>query len=323
MVDRPYIMTIGYGSLDACCQLDKVQSIQIRINVLQTNCSNCQTPLTGQFCVNCGQPARDRRGPVWRMIGEFTDDLFTFDSKFYKSILHLLVRPGYLTKQFVEGKRVAILPPIRMYLVVSVLFFFIFEIPTVDVSNTNVYLGNTLLGQEKPNPKFERNFSMFNFGSEESTMGAWFESFYADRIPLMKSTSPQITMNQIFNRLESTLPNALILFVPVFALVLKLLYLFKRRLYFDHFIFSVHFQTWLMGITLIIYSLAVQNIYWAWLSAIVSIYLARAQKVVYEQSYWLIVPKTFTIIVVYFTLYILALVVALLTSVMMFEINTF
>jgi len=270
-------------------------------------CANCDADLTGQYCANCGQSAKSRRGPIWRVTSEFADDIFALDSKVLKSLITLLFKPGVLSAQFLDGKRASVLPPVRLYLVMSLLFFFVFQIPSPDVSEDNVYIGNVLLGHEKP-IEGRSNFTlvMFDSGQKDTLIGEWFDPYFEDKIELLKKTNSQVTIDRMFNSLESILPNVLILFLPLFAVVLKLLYFFKRILYFDHLIFSLHFQTWLMGAVLIIYALALQNAWWSALAILIPIYLAKAQKVVYKQTYWLVIPKTLTIIFTYLVLILFA-----------------
>ena len=270
-------------------------------------CTNCDSELKGPFCEQCGQPSRSRRAPFWRMVAEASEDVITFDSKFYKSVFQLLIQPGQLSQQFISGKRVAILPPIRMYLVISLAFFLVFQIPSPDVTNENVYIGDVLIGYDQP-IEGQPTYRIFSFGKEDKVFGDWFKKTFADKEEEIKSGNPQVVVDRIFNNLEDSIPKILIIFLPIFALVLKLLYLFKRVLYFDHLIFSLHFQSWLMGMILIIYALALQNPWWSALSAVIPIYLAKAQKVVYQQSYWLVIPKTFVILIVY--VFLVAVVIA-------------
>lgn len=279
-------------------------------------CANCSELLTGKFCANCGQAAKSRRGPIWRVSYEFTEEFMALDSKMVQSLLTLLFKPGVLTARFLEGKRASVLPPVRLYLVISLLFFFVFEIPQQDVSKANVYVGKTLLGKEQPTEGFP-NFSIMSSGKKESAVDRWFEETFAEQIVTMKESNAQLTVNNILNRLEDILPNALILFVPIFALVLKMLYAFKRILYFDHLIFSLQFQTWLMGMVLIIYALALQSGWWSALVLVIPIYLAKAQKTVYQQSYWWVIPKTIVIMIIYLALIFIAGITSLFSSIAM------
>ena len=280
-------------------------------------CANCGTELNGLFCSNCGQTAKSRRGPIWQVIGQFGDELFSVDSKVLTGLFTLLIKPGVLSARFLNGKRASVLHPVRLYLVISLLFFFVFAIPSPDVSDTNVYIGNVLLGPDKA-IEGRANSRWVGFDleeGEENIIENWLNEFIEDRKQILQSSSPQVIVDRMFNGLEDILSNILILFLPLFAVVLKVLYLFKRTLYFDHLIFSLHFQTWLMGAVLIIYALALQNAWWSALSVLIPIYLARAQKVVYKQTYWLVIPKTIMIIVIYLALILVAAIAAFLSSI--------
>lgn len=284
---------------------------------LVTYCQNCEAQLNGLFCSNCGQSAKSRRGPIWTVSGEFLQDTLALDSKTLQSLLTLLFKPGVLTKAFLDGKRHSVLPPVRLYLAISLLFFFVFQIPTPDVEESNVYIGNILLGHEEP-IEGASNFQIMHFG-EESEVNTWFEETYSEQIKILKNKDAQLSVEKIFNSLEEVMPSMLIFFLPLFALVMKLLYIFKRVLYFDHLIFSLHFQTWLMGAVLIIYGLAQYHGAWSTLSALVPIYLAKAQKVTYQQTYWLVVPKTLIILIVYLALMTIAGMMSFMSAIALLE----
>ena len=87
------------------------------------NCLNCGTKLTGQYCGRCGQRATSRLISVWELLRDAFGDLFELDSRLWRTLAPLLVRPGLLTKDYLEGRRARYMPPFRMYLVLSLLFF--------------------------------------------------------------------------------------------------------------------------------------------------------------------------------------------------------
>jgi hypothetical protein len=89
-------------------------------------CLNCNTELTGRFCPNCGQENVEPKESAWHLINHFFSDLFHFDGKFFSTLKLLATKPGFLTAEYVKGRRAAHLNPIRMYLFVSALFFLIF-----------------------------------------------------------------------------------------------------------------------------------------------------------------------------------------------------
>ncbi|MGB5688578.1 MAG: DUF3667 domain-containing protein [Woeseiaceae bacterium] len=99
------------------------------------NCLNCGTELRGQYCGTCGQRARGRLISLWELLQDAFGDLFEIDSRLWRTLIPLLVRPGRLTRDYLEGKRARYMPPFRMYLVLSVIFFVVaFFDPQDDLS---------------------------------------------------------------------------------------------------------------------------------------------------------------------------------------------
>lgn len=89
------------------------------------HCLNCSTPLAGQYCANCGQRARSRLISLWELISDAFGDLFELDSRLWRTLIPLFARPGLLTRDYLEGRRVRFMPPFRTYLVLSIIFFLI------------------------------------------------------------------------------------------------------------------------------------------------------------------------------------------------------
>jgi hypothetical protein len=99
------------------------------------DCLNCGTELQGQYCGHCGQRASGRLISLWELLRDAFGDLLELDSRLWRTIIPLLVRPGKLTRDYLEGKRARYMPPFRMYLVLSIVFFVIaFFDPRDDLS---------------------------------------------------------------------------------------------------------------------------------------------------------------------------------------------
>jgi len=88
-------------------------------------CLNCGTQLKGQYCGNCGQRSRSRLISLWELISDAFGDLFEIDSRLWQTLVPLMIRPGQLTHDYLQGRRARYMPPFRMYLVLSLLFFVI------------------------------------------------------------------------------------------------------------------------------------------------------------------------------------------------------
>src|SRR6202011_4740037 len=88
------------------------------------HCENCGAELCGKYCAVCGEAAIDYRRSFRHVIIDILDSFLNWDSKFFATIGWLLLRPWHLTNEFLAGRRVRYLHPLRLYLLASILFFF-------------------------------------------------------------------------------------------------------------------------------------------------------------------------------------------------------
>jgi hypothetical protein len=88
-------------------------------------CTNCGQPLAGEFCAACGQRHEPHVHTVSHFAAEAFENISHADSRLWRTLLYQLTRPGFLTREFFAGRRVRYLPPFRLYLVISVLFFLV------------------------------------------------------------------------------------------------------------------------------------------------------------------------------------------------------
>ncbi len=92
----------------------------------EKNCLNCGASVIGRYCHSCGQENIEPKETVWHFVSHFINDITHFDGKFFTTLKDLIFKPGFLSKEYVKGKRARYLNPIRMYLFTSFIFFFIF-----------------------------------------------------------------------------------------------------------------------------------------------------------------------------------------------------
>jgi hypothetical protein len=99
------------------------------------DCLNCGAYMRGQYCAVCGQRSRSRLISLWELISDAFGDLLEIDSRLWQTLIPLLIRPGRLTYDYLQGRRARYMPPFRMYLVLSLLFFVVaFFDPREDLS---------------------------------------------------------------------------------------------------------------------------------------------------------------------------------------------
>jgi hypothetical protein len=91
----------------------------------EKTCLNCHTALIGRYCHICGQENLEPKETVWHLVQHFFNDITHFDGKFFSTVKYLLRRPGFLSAEYMAGRRASYLNPIRMYVFTSAIFFLI------------------------------------------------------------------------------------------------------------------------------------------------------------------------------------------------------
>jgi len=88
-------------------------------------CPNCDTVVNGPFCSSCSQSQKNLNKQIWTLTGELLDDVVRLDSRVARTLGALIFKPGFLTREYFLGRRARYSPPVRFYLIVSFLFFFL------------------------------------------------------------------------------------------------------------------------------------------------------------------------------------------------------
>ena len=99
----------------------------------ENNCLNCNAVVHGKYCHICGQENIPPKETVMHLVSHFFQDITHFDGKFFSTIKLLIAKPGYLSLEYMAGRRASYLNPIRLYVFTSAfffLFFFKFVSPT-------------------------------------------------------------------------------------------------------------------------------------------------------------------------------------------------
>jgi len=279
-----------------------------------THCQNCGAELTGPHCAQCGQAAIDYRRSFRHVIVDVLDSFLNWDSKFFATIGLLIVKPWRLTNEFLAGKRVRYLHPLRLYLLASILFFFAvnygakglrLEPGKISEKNRTViaaavaekrdeieaeldkenlsaeerkkaqdaldYLTKpspaaTAAAEEQPSPTItpaasppdsgkrsygpvnERPFLVFDADTKSSTpFERWLEARAKE-----KMGEHGTKMGLFIATLFSNLPYMMLCCIPLFAFVLKILYIRRHIFYIDHLIYSLHIHTFFYSAVMLI-----------------------------------------------------------------------
>jgi hypothetical protein len=91
-------------------------------------CLNCSYVVENRYCPNCGQENTDIRKTFHHLFIHFFEDLTHYENAFWKTIKNLLLKPAALTKEYLSGKRLSYLAPVRLYIFISFVTFFLVTI---------------------------------------------------------------------------------------------------------------------------------------------------------------------------------------------------
>jgi len=262
-----------------------------------TKCPNCGESVTQNFCPGCGQAAGDRRGPLFGLLGDFFSEFFSIDGRRLRTAV-MLWRPGRLTQLYLEGKRASYVPPVRVYFVASLLFFFLVGFPVPKAEKFNVWVDDIVIGRDEPDPELG-NIQLLGL-DRSSPVSRWVEPYLAPKLEKLQAMSAQDLLDGFFFGLERTVPTTLIFFVPLLALALKLLYIRRPFFYVDHLVFALHFQSFMFMVFVLAW---LANLVWlgrhfpgifTYAGAfylILPVYIIVAMRRVYGQSWILTIAK--------------------------------
>jgi hypothetical protein len=311
------------------------------------HCRNCGSPLYGEHCYACGQPTKGLVRHFSSILGDFADTLFNIDGRLLRTLPALLLKPGFLTREYIEGHRVRYVSPVRLFVFLCIGTFFAAKLATpsfeigrddaVRVAGTdNVVIdpdGNegfeeidTVEGvearlaevraematrrEESKNvpgvvavldaaetqieadarrriealraranadgaPPAGGSSPGISLDEDDDTPDLNFNGkpWDAERNPLVVESLPD-TANHwlnaqighipenwkrvredpdlLRNAFYSALPTALFVLVPVFALLLKILYVYQRRLYMEHLVSALHGHAFVCAMLLVL-----------------------------------------------------------------------
>ncbi len=192
-------------------------------------CPGCGRELPEKFCPGCGEKKFDPHHLTLRHFFEQVVEVFTHaDNRFFRSFRLLVTRPGFLTNEYMHGRRKAYLQPVQLFLVANLLFFLVQTFSVLEPLTTVLWAHTHAM------PYQER----------------------AQRVVQQEISRRHVTLEEYsarFNAKEKTEAKTLVVFmVPCLALVLSLIYVFKDRPLVTHLVFSFHFYAFaLLSLTVL------------------------------------------------------------------------
>ena len=209
-------------------------------------CLNCGAQLSGPFCSQCGQEDNELRVSLKRLFKDFLAEQVGLETKVPTTLSKLVTKPGYLTKEYLAGKRVRSLLPLRLYLSASVVYFLLLSLPGIgaDLDKQVKITGvdSVAIDSAAKERAANSNMTITVPGARISGNpgGTFMEKFVRKRSERFKAMSPVEAVNYFKSAFIKYMPNAVFLLLPVFAFILYLLYRKTGRFFAEHLIFALH-----------------------------------------------------------------------------------
>ncbi|RZT97328.1 uncharacterized protein DUF3667 [Ancylomarina subtilis] len=249
-------------------------------------CSNCEHPVDGKYCTNCGQSAKDFHRPFFSVVSESLGDALSLDNKFFHTIVPLFAQPGYLTKEFMRGRRARYTPPFRLYLFLTFFAFllllhnhkpeteseknltfknndgkevqflsFIDEGLDEDLVDADSLSADSLLkGSDLKNKLITFNKDIDSVSKRDSLAvpitvksGNKVISSEVKKLVDLWLLNPVLFIDNAFKKLSQTL----LLVLPMFALFLALFYIRRKHYLLEHLLISLNFHSFIFVIVIL------------------------------------------------------------------------
>ncbi|HOX70629.1 DUF3667 domain-containing protein [Dokdonella sp.] len=353
------------------------------IDTPERTCPNCGAPAHGPYCYACGQSEKGMIRHLSEVLSDLADIVFNVDSRIFRSLWDLYVRPGYLTTEYVAGRRARYVTPFRLFFFLSIIAFFSMQMALPEINPNELKFGvydnieeaatpedvtkavdasiaaltaakdvpamspkarakleekieqirnsgvNRLAeleeaaksptGAKTPPKKHSGRISLFGDEPWDSktnlvSIGWLSEGLNAKlnrTLEHMQENLDDINKNpgRLLAGFFSVLPQTLFVLMPLFAVLLKFFYLFKRRLYMEHLLVALHSHAFIFMSVLVILGLGaleglaagrlwlsqpigwLRTLAWTWLF----LYLFLMQKRVYRQG-WIMTTLKYSVI---------------------------
>ncbi len=261
--------------------------------IKQHVCPNCgyEFDETDNFCPNCGQENHTHKLPVRHFVMEYLESAFHFDTKMFVTLRDLLIYPGRITVNYNQNKRARYVPPMRLYIFISFIFFFLLAVLPGNVhDDARSSKIEQKIGKEPPSQMgvtfnmddddsddvVDRNVSLRNnpvaqvlfdsicktpnpnnelidkyFVASKTTINWYNHNFKRN---LLKIRTGHATVEEWMHKVQKTVSTLMFFMMPLFALFLWLLF-WRRKLYYtEHLVFSIHIHC-IVFLVLILYAL--------------------------------------------------------------------
>ncbi|BBM00198.1 DUF3667 domain-containing protein [Microbulbifer sp. GL-2] len=300
-------------------------------------CANCDTELMGPHCYACGQPVEGMVRQFSNVIGDLLSTLLVLDSRIWRTLPSLLFKPGFLSSEYFAGRRARYVSPVRLFIFLCLTSFLMIRLGSdwaIDVSSVEMELAQVNNIESKHNATEEgaNNAERPSSKGIETALNKAItkidqEVLQSISLPeswidwtnkeIVKARKNVIRVSKDPNHFKkaffSALPSSLLIMVPIFALLLWVIYALKGRLYMEHLIVTLHSHAFIC-FSLLLATLMMDAQEWLknfkWIEVALSwgllfllgwipVYLLIMQKRVYQQGWLMTLSKYIVIAIIY------------------------
>lgn len=207
-------------------------------------CPNCGFAASGNYCAQCGQSTHLHKDTFWGLISHFVAHYFHYDSKFWRTLKALVLSPGKLTIAYLQKKRQSYIPPISLYIFVSIVFFLMlpmFQQNVVEVKDSSPAEQHQVDTATRPSLKERVQKEKAKQGKELSAADEYTTQIGDDILSAMKDNPKEYK-----ERVLHSFPKIFFFMIPVLAALLKLLLIRQKNYFFvDHSVFALHIHSFI------------------------------------------------------------------------------
>ena len=263
-------------------------------------CRNCGAPVDGAYCAACGQETALRLPTLREFLREAAGRYVALDGRFWRTMFALLARPGFLTREYLAGRRRRYIRPARLYLFATLIFFAV----------TRLLVGPIDIFEVRADTPEEAKYLSpdkgFNVQMGEDAFGSLELQKRWNRFNNLRRSDKAEQLGEGMLRYA---PYALFVLLPAFALLLKLVYLGRRRryprrprLYGEHLVFAAYDHAFVFVASTIMLLLLGRTIALTIGVWVVGLYLLLSMRSVYGGPWIGLLLRAFVLFVSYMVL---------------------
>lgn len=205
-------------------------------------CANCDTLYVGNFCPNCGQSNSTFNKPFRFIVADFAGNIFSFDTRLWNTIKTIFIKPGKMAQDIMDGKRERYMPPFRLYVFVSFIFFLMLNYSVPNVAETDDLSDSFNIDLENDNDGVQDSLK-FVINSDSLSLGTLLSDSSLTEI----DNSTGIDLKDVvehpkryYTQFLRWLSTAMFFLMPLYGFLLWLFFRKTQKHYFGHLILAIN-----------------------------------------------------------------------------------